>query len=190
MRRAQAEGRAVRGPGEHSAGSVCRPGLGLRTQEHAVLSSPSVSSCRRLSFSGDRRSPAGRNCPHCGEGGAESSFHVPWLLLPSPCREALAPCLFSFRGQGEHSSPCSLRPDAAGLGQCLSRGVFCVLHVCTAGGGLGRTWQQAPSWLLAGLQYFKNVVLVASPQDRYVPFHSARIEMCKTALKDRHTGKT
>ncbi|XP_004837962.1 protein FAM135B isoform X1 [Heterocephalus glaber] len=39
-----------------------------------------------------------------------------------------------------------------------------------------------------GLQYFKNVVLVASPQDRYVPFHSARIEMCKTALKDRHAG--
>ncbi|XP_043923219.1 protein FAM135B [Protopterus annectens] len=39
-----------------------------------------------------------------------------------------------------------------------------------------------------GLQYFKNVVLVASPQDRYVPFHSARIEICKTALKDRHTG--
>ncbi|XDA79427.1 hypothetical protein R6Z07M_009409 [Ovis aries] len=39
-----------------------------------------------------------------------------------------------------------------------------------------------------GLQYFKNVVLVASPQDRYVPFHSARIEMCKTALRDRHTG--
>ncbi|KAM4688896.1 protein FAM135B [Discoglossus pictus] len=39
-----------------------------------------------------------------------------------------------------------------------------------------------------GLQYFKNVVLVASPQDRYVPFHSARIEMCKTAIKDKHTG--
>ncbi|XP_069076896.1 protein FAM135B [Pleurodeles waltl] len=39
-----------------------------------------------------------------------------------------------------------------------------------------------------GLQYFKNVVLVASPQDRYVPFHSARIEMCKTALKDKTTG--
>uniref|UniRef100_A0A3B5LL15 DUF676 domain-containing protein n=1 Tax=Xiphophorus couchianus TaxID=32473 RepID=A0A3B5LL15_9TELE len=39
-----------------------------------------------------------------------------------------------------------------------------------------------------GLQYFKNVVLVASPQDRYVPFHSARIEMCTTALKDRTTG--
>ncbi|TRY84661.1 hypothetical protein DNTS_004607 [Danionella cerebrum] len=39
-----------------------------------------------------------------------------------------------------------------------------------------------------GLQFFKNVVLVASPQDRYVPFHSARIEMCRTALKDRITG--
>ncbi|XP_078073149.1 protein FAM135B [Mustelus asterias] len=39
-----------------------------------------------------------------------------------------------------------------------------------------------------GLQYFKNIVLVASTQDRYVPFHSARIEMCKTALKDRQTG--
>ncbi|KAF7654173.1 hypothetical protein LDENG_00073110 [Lucifuga dentata] len=39
-----------------------------------------------------------------------------------------------------------------------------------------------------GLRFFKNVVLVASPQDRYVPFHSARIEMCKTALKDRTTG--
>ncbi|XP_078397088.1 protein FAM135B isoform X2 [Cetorhinus maximus] len=39
-----------------------------------------------------------------------------------------------------------------------------------------------------GLQYFKNIMLVASTQDRYVPFHSARIEMCKTALKDRQTG--
>lgn len=44
-------------------------------------------------------------------------------------------------------------------------------------------------WVFSGLQFFKNVVLVASPQDRYVPFHSARIEMCKTALKDRTTGK-
>lgn len=43
--------------------------------------------------------------------------------------------------------------------------------------------------VLVGLQFFKNVVLVASPQDRYVPFHSARIEMCKTALKDRTTGE-
>jgi hypothetical protein len=30
--------------------------------------------------------------------------------------------------------------------------------------------------------------LVASPQDRYVPFHSARIEMCKAALKDNLYG--
>lgn len=40
-----------------------------------------------------------------------------------------------------------------------------------------------------GLQYFKNVVLVGSLQDRYVPYHSARIEMCKTALKDKQLGK-
>ncbi|KAK5853890.1 hypothetical protein PBY51_015009 [Eleginops maclovinus] len=33
----------------------------------------------------------------------------------------------------------------------------------------------------SGLQFFKNVVLVGSLQDRYVPYHSARIEMCKTA---------
>lgn len=26
-------------------------------------------------------------------------------------------------------------------------------------------------------------------QDRYVPYHSARIEMCKTALKDKQTGE-
>nr|XP_055025422.1 protein FAM135A isoform X1 [Misgurnus anguillicaudatus] len=40
----------------------------------------------------------------------------------------------------------------------------------------------------AGLQFFKNVVLVGSLQDRYVPYHSARIEMCKTAVKDKQTG--
>ncbi|XP_042325541.1 protein FAM135A isoform X2 [Sceloporus undulatus] len=40
----------------------------------------------------------------------------------------------------------------------------------------------------AGLEYFKNIVLVGSLQDRYVPYHSARIEMCKTALKDKQTG--
>lgn len=40
----------------------------------------------------------------------------------------------------------------------------------------------------AGLQFFKNVVLVGSLQDRYVPYHSARIEMCKTALKDKQAG--
>lgn len=40
----------------------------------------------------------------------------------------------------------------------------------------------------AGLHYFRNVVLVGSLQDRYVPYHSARIEMCKTALKDKQSG--
>lgn len=39
-----------------------------------------------------------------------------------------------------------------------------------------------------GLHYFKNIVLVGSLQDRYVPYHSARIEMCKTALKDKQSG--
>ncbi|XP_072498674.1 protein FAM135A isoform X4 [Notamacropus eugenii] len=39
-----------------------------------------------------------------------------------------------------------------------------------------------------GLHYFRNVVLVGSLQDRYVPYHSARIEMCKTALKDKQSG--
>ncbi|XP_037375834.1 protein FAM135A isoform X4 [Talpa occidentalis] len=39
------------------------------------------------------------------------------------------------------------------------------------------------------LHYFKNVVLVGSLQDRYVPYHSARIEMCKTALKDKQSGQ-
>lgn len=37
-------------------------------------------------------------------------------------------------------------------------------------------------------EHFKNILLVASPQDRYVPFHSARIEMCKAALKDSLYG--
>ena len=35
-----------------------------------------------------------------------------------------------------------------------------------------------------GFQYFKNVLLVGSVQDHYVPFHSARVEMCKQAIKD------
>ena len=39
-----------------------------------------------------------------------------------------------------------------------------------------------------GLEFFKNILLVASPQDRYVPFHSARIEVCKAALKDTVYG--
>ncbi|XP_014676914.1 PREDICTED: LOW QUALITY PROTEIN: protein FAM135A-like [Priapulus caudatus] len=35
-----------------------------------------------------------------------------------------------------------------------------------------------------GLSSFRHVLLVASAQDRYVPFHSARIELCKAAVKD------
>jgi hypothetical protein len=38
------------------------------------------------------------------------------------------------------------------------------------------------------LEYFKHVLLVASPQDRYAPYHSARIEMCKAAMKDSSYG--
>lgn len=38
------------------------------------------------------------------------------------------------------------------------------------------------------LEFFKNILLVASSQDRYVPFHSARIEMCKSALTDTVHG--
>lgn len=30
---------------------------------------------------------------------------------------------------------------------------------------------------------------MGSLQDRYVPYHSARIEMCKTALKDKQSGQ-
>ncbi|XP_033645053.1 protein FAM135A-like [Asterias rubens] len=36
-----------------------------------------------------------------------------------------------------------------------------------------------------GLSFFKNVVLVGSLQDRYVPIHSARIELCRQAVKDK-----
>ena len=35
------------------------------------------------------------------------------------------------------------------------------------------------------LHKFKNVLLCGSSQDRYVPFHSARIELCKAAVKDQ-----
>jgi hypothetical protein len=42
--------------------------------------------------------------------------------------------------------------------------------------------------VIVGLEYFKNILLIASPQDRYVPFHSARIEICKAALKDTVYG--
>lgn len=34
------------------------------------------------------------------------------------------------------------------------------------------------------LHQFKNVLLCGSSQDRYVPSHSARIELCKSAVRD------
>lgn len=34
------------------------------------------------------------------------------------------------------------------------------------------------------LHHFKNVVLCGSSQDRYVPSHSARLELCKAAVRD------
>ncbi|XP_018577875.1 protein FAM135A isoform X2 [Anoplophora glabripennis] len=34
------------------------------------------------------------------------------------------------------------------------------------------------------LQHFKNILLCGSGQDRYVPLHSARIELCKESLRD------
>lgn len=34
------------------------------------------------------------------------------------------------------------------------------------------------------LHHFRYVILSASAQDRYVPLHSARIEMCRAAVKD------
>jgi len=35
-----------------------------------------------------------------------------------------------------------------------------------------------------GLEYFQNILLVSSEQDLYVPFHSARIEVCQGALNE------
>ncbi|XP_024525450.1 uncharacterized protein LOC9659903 [Selaginella moellendorffii] len=37
-------------------------------------------------------------------------------------------------------------------------------------------------------ELFQNVILLSSPQDRYVPYHSARIEMCQAALRDAKRG--
>ena len=36
----------------------------------------------------------------------------------------------------------------------------------------------------SNLHLFKNVLLTGSSQDKYVPIHSARIELCKAAIKD------
>lgn len=35
-----------------------------------------------------------------------------------------------------------------------------------------------------GLEFFRHVLLVGSSQDRYVPYHSSRIEMCKAAQRE------
>ncbi|XP_042480075.1 protein FAM135B-like isoform X2 [Macadamia integrifolia] len=33
-------------------------------------------------------------------------------------------------------------------------------------------------------EYFRNIILLSSPQDGYVPYHSARIELCQASLWD------
>lgn len=38
--------------------------------------------------------------------------------------------------------------------------------------------------LRSNLHRFRHVLLAGSTQDRYVPWHSARIELCKAAVKD------
>lgn len=38
------------------------------------------------------------------------------------------------------------------------------------------------------LYRFRHVLLVGSGQDKYVPLHSARIELCRTAVRDRTTS--
>lgn len=42
---------------------------------------------------------------------------------------------------------------------------------------------QAKCW-----EYFKHVLLLSSPQDKYVPYHSARIELCPAAMRDTKRG--
>lgn len=37
----------------------------------------------------------------------------------------------------------------------------------------------------SNLQLFKHVLLAGSSRDKYVPIHSARVELCKTAVKDQ-----
>lgn len=36
----------------------------------------------------------------------------------------------------------------------------------------------------SNLHKFKHLLLCGSAQDRYVPLHSARIELCKAAVRD------
>jgi hypothetical protein len=39
------------------------------------------------------------------------------------------------------------------------------------------------------MEWFKNIVLCCSYQDKYVPFDSARIQICKQALDSRANEK-
>jgi len=39
-----------------------------------------------------------------------------------------------------------------------------------------------------GLEYFAHIFLLASTQDKYAPFHSARIELHSDALADKKRG--
>lgn len=39
-------------------------------------------------------------------------------------------------------------------------------------------------YFISVLQHFRHLLLVGSSQDRYVPYHSSRIEMCRAAHKD------
>jgi hypothetical protein len=41
---------------------------------------------------------------------------------------------------------------------------------------------------LPGLEWFNNIVLCCSFQDKYVPFDSARIQICKQALETTGQG--
>ena len=41
----------------------------------------------------------------------------------------------------------------------------------------------------AGLEYFENVLLVSSPEDRYTPYHSTRIEMHRKTVQDTKWGR-
>ena len=40
------------------------------------------------------------------------------------------------------------------------------------------------------LRHFRNVLLVSSAEDRYVPHHSARIQLCSEAVHDHKHGPT
>lgn len=37
-------------------------------------------------------------------------------------------------------------------------------------------------------EHFQNVIILSSPQDRYVPYHSARMSMCQAAMQDTKKG--